>query len=253
MYFQRWHFYCEITCFFLKYCFNFLSVFPNSSKSTQTNFEFSNAVPSLKKIYPSIHYFNIAKIHQGFSTISDLFLFWRKPGWEKLEGGNNWKETHFVNGSSEGMKDGGFAVSPQESHSLCLPDLFQTLVTEASHNAFGCAGLQCHSCAGGPQTEIQPFNLAGSWPINMVEDWGLSPNPASKTKGQLKDLNPGPKCLPHREGKQPHAVILTILFNSHISKYPIRLHSNKQKQNENVEILQISRCALNFWKLDHLD
>jgi len=64
----------------------------------------------------------------------------------------------FVNGTSEGRKDRGFAVfPPQRSHSLRLPDLFQALVTEPPHNAVGCAGLQCCSCAGGSETEIQPF------------------------------------------------------------------------------------------------
>lgn len=44
---------------------------------------------------------------------------------------------NFVNGNPEGRKDGSSAVFPQGSHSLCLPDLFQALLTEPSHNALG--------------------------------------------------------------------------------------------------------------------
>ena len=88
----------------------------------------------------------------------------RAGGREQLEGDKQWMTgglgTSFVNGNSEDRKDGGFAVFPQGSHPLCLPDLFQALVTEPSHNAVGCASLQCRSCAGGTQTEIQPFNVA---------------------------------------------------------------------------------------------
>ena len=85
---------------------------------------------------------------------------------EQLEEYKQWLrgglETSFVNGNSGDRKDGGFAVFPQESHSPCVPDCFQTLVSEPSHNAVGCAGLQCCSCAGGSQTEIQQFNVAGT-------------------------------------------------------------------------------------------
>lgn len=66
-----------------------------------------------------------------------------------------------MNGSSEGREDGSFAGFPQGSHSLCLHDFFQAVVTEPSHKAVACAGRQCRICAGGSETEIQPFNPAG--------------------------------------------------------------------------------------------
>lgn len=118
-----------------------------------------------------------------------------------------------------------------KASTLCLPDPFQALVPEPSHNAVGCASLQCHSCAGGMQTDIQPFNAAGTWLINMMEDWEY-PNPSSRTKSQLKDFSL--MFLPHGEGKQPHAVILNNLIKGHISKYPIRLHGKKQRICRNL-------------------
>lgn len=78
----------------------------------------------------------------------------------------------------------------------------------------------------------------------MVEDWGLSPKPASRVKRQPKGWSAGPASSPHGEGKQPYAAITNILSNGHTSKYSARLHGNKQKQNKIAEILQISRCAL---------
>lgn len=189
-YFQRWHFYSEITCCFLKFCFNC-----------------------------------------GCQEV------WRQVLWMAvLKAGKREVSLCFLTGVT-----------------LCSPDLFQGLVTETSHSVAGRADLQCCSSAGDTQTGIQPSNVARTWLISMVEDWGPSPKPESRVKRQLKGWSAGPASAPHGEGKQPHAVLTNILSNGHTSKYSTRLHGNKQNQNKNVENLQISRCALSSWKLDDLD
>lgn len=142
-------------------------------------------------------------------------------------------------------------VSSQES--LYARLIFSRLLWLTSHSVAGCADLQCCSSAGDTQTGIQPSNVARTWLISMVENWGPSPKPESRVKRQLKGWSAGPASAPHGKGKQPHAVITNILSNGHTSKYSTRLHGNKQNQNKNVENLQISRCALSSWKLDDLD